>query len=59
VVIGERTDAIKYALQHARPGDIVLLAGKGHETYQDINGQRLDYDERAFVSQLLQELPTC
>lgn len=59
VVIDERTDAIKYALQHARPGDIVLLAGKGHETYQDINGQRLDYDERAFVSQLLQEPPTC
>lgn len=59
VVIDERTEAIRYAYSHAKAGDIILLAGKGHETYQDINGQRLDYDERAFIRTLLQEQSTC
>lgn len=55
-MIDDRSAAIKFALKNASPGDIVLLAGKGHETYQEINGQRLDYDERAYVFTLLQEL---
>ena len=55
-MIDDRSAAIRHALSNAQQGDIILLAGKGHETYQEINGQRLDYDERAHVATLLQEL---
>ncbi|MDM7859525.1 UDP-N-acetylmuramoyl-L-alanyl-D-glutamate--2,6-diaminopimelate ligase [Alteromonas sp. ASW11-36] len=55
-IIEDRKAAIRHVVEKAVAGDIILLAGKGHETYQDINGQRIDYDERAFVAQVLQEL---
>ena len=55
-VIEDRKQAIRHTIGQANVGDIILLAGKGHETYQDINGQRIDYDERAFVAQVLEEL---
>ncbi|WP_100643086.1 UDP-N-acetylmuramoyl-L-alanyl-D-glutamate--2,6-diaminopimelate ligase [Alteromonas facilis] len=55
-VIDDRKDAITYACKTAKPGDIILLAGKGHETYQEVNGQRLDYDERAFARKIIKEL---
>lgn len=55
-VIEDRKQAIRHTIRQADAGDIILLAGKGHETYQDINGQRIDYDERAFVVQVLEEL---
>lgn len=48
----ERREAIKQLYAHADAGDIVLLAGKGHETYQEIAGVKHDYDERAFAAQL-------
>ncbi|WP_100656594.1 UDP-N-acetylmuramoyl-L-alanyl-D-glutamate--2,6-diaminopimelate ligase [Alteromonas flava] len=54
-VIDDRKSAIRHALNAAGPDDIILLAGKGHETYQEINGERLTYDERAFAKQILQE----
>ncbi|MCL1066283.1 UDP-N-acetylmuramoyl-L-alanyl-D-glutamate--2,6-diaminopimelate ligase [Shewanella olleyana] len=48
----DRIDAIKAVSQLAEAGDIVLLAGKGHETYQEIAGSRVDYDERALALML-------
>ncbi|HEX6559992.1 MAG TPA: UDP-N-acetylmuramoyl-L-alanyl-D-glutamate--2,6-diaminopimelate ligase, partial [Longimicrobiales bacterium] len=48
-----RKEAIGMALEMARPGDVVLLAGKGHETYQVIGTQKIDFDERAIVAELL------
>ncbi|WP_082147164.1 UDP-N-acetylmuramoyl-L-alanyl-D-glutamate--2,6-diaminopimelate ligase [Rubeoparvulum massiliense] len=45
-VIENRRDAIQYAIAQAEPGDIVIIAGKGHETYQEINGVRHHFDDR-------------
>ncbi len=44
--IADRREAIREAIRLARPRDIVLIAGKGHEDYQEINGERLDFDDR-------------
>ena len=46
----DRTAAIRLALSRAQPGDLVLLAGKGHETYQEVGGARLPLDEREVVA---------
>ncbi|HEY0671690.1 MAG TPA: UDP-N-acetylmuramoyl-L-alanyl-D-glutamate--2,6-diaminopimelate ligase [Longimicrobiales bacterium] len=51
--IVNRREAIAEALRSARPGDVVLLAGKGHETYQIIGSQKLDFDERTIVADLM------
>jgi len=48
----DRTEAIRLVVDMAKSGDIILLAGKGHETYQEIAGKRLDYDERALAAEL-------
>ena len=56
VRIENRREAICYALTHARPGDIVLIAGKGHETYQEIQGVRHRFDEKEVVAQLLEHM---
>jgi UDP-N-acetylmuramoyl-L-alanyl-D-glutamate--2,6-diaminopimelate ligase len=53
VRVVNRKEAIAIALETARPGDVVVLAGKGHETYQVIGTQKLDFDERAIVADLL------
>ncbi|MCK8046619.1 UDP-N-acetylmuramoyl-L-alanyl-D-glutamate--2,6-diaminopimelate ligase [Shewanella sp. 1CM18E] len=45
----DRKLAIQTIVAQAKSGDMVLLAGKGHETYQEVNGIKLDYDERAFT----------
>ena len=50
--ITDRKEAIKYALDNAKKGDIVLLAGKGHETYQEIKGVKYPMDERVMISEL-------
>jgi UDP-N-acetylmuramoyl-L-alanyl-D-glutamate--2,6-diaminopimelate ligase len=52
-VIENRRDAIRYALNFAKEGDIVVLAGKGHETYQEINGKKYPFDEKVVVQELL------
>ncbi|MCL1050844.1 UDP-N-acetylmuramoyl-L-alanyl-D-glutamate--2,6-diaminopimelate ligase [Shewanella abyssi] len=44
-----RKTAIREVVALAKAGDMVLLAGKGHETYQEVNGEKLNYDERAFT----------
>jgi UDP-N-acetylmuramoyl-L-alanyl-D-glutamate--2,6-diaminopimelate ligase len=49
----DREAAIERAVQCARRGDIVLIAGKGHEAYQEVDGQRLPFDDRAVVRQAL------
>lgn len=54
-VIENRRDAIRYALDMARDGDIVILAGKGHETYQEVMGVKRPFDEKAVVNELLEE----
>lgn len=45
-VLVERKDAIQYAIAQAQANDVILIAGKGHETYQEIHGQRIDFDDR-------------
>ena len=52
-VIENRREAIEYALSIAREGDIVLLAGKGHETYQILGVQTIHFDEREIVAECL------
>lgn len=54
-VVENRFDAIEYALDHAKKDDIILLAGKGHETYQILNGRTIVFDEREIVIKLLQD----
>ncbi len=56
VSILDRKQAIKTACQLANPNDIILIAGKGHETYQEINGVRTDFDDLKIVTELLQQL---
>lgn len=55
-VIENRREAIKHAMSIAREGDVVVLAGKGHETYQEIMGQKHPFDEKIVVQELLREL---
>jgi len=52
--ITDRREAIAFALAEAKPGDVVVLAGKGHETYQVVGRQSRPFDERAIVRQLLE-----
>ena len=55
VSIENRRAAIRYAIQNAYPDDIIILAGKGHETYQEINGIKHPFDEKIVVKELLNE----
>ena len=55
-VIENRREAIRYALSSAQPSDVVVLAGKGHETYQEINGVKHPFDEKVIVAELLKEM---
>lgn len=56
VVIPDRREAIRYCLEHAQPGDLIVLAGKGHEDYQEIQGVKHPFDERQVVAELLHEI---
>ena len=55
ICIENRRDAIRYAIQNAHPDDIIVLAGKGHETYQEINGVKHPFDEKIVVKELLEQ----
>ncbi len=55
VVIESRKEAIRYALEHAQDNDVVVIAGKGHESYQEINGVKYHFDDREIVAELLGE----
>lgn len=54
--ITDRLQAIKTACQLAQPNDIILIAGKGHETYQEIKGVRHDFDDMKNVKEILEQL---
>ncbi len=54
-VLRDRAEAISFAIEHANPGDIVLIAGKGHETYQDIGGNKLIFSDANHVRLALQK----
>ncbi len=54
--ICDRKEAIRYAIEHGRPGDVIVLAGKGHETYQEIKGVKYDMDDRILIRDVLEEL---
>ena len=47
----DRREAIKVACNLAKPGDVILVAGKGHETYQDINGVKHHFDDKEVVEE--------
>ena len=51
VVIENRVEAIGWALDHARENDIILLCGKGHETYQEVGHEKRHMDEREIVAE--------
>lgn len=53
--ICDRKEAIAYAIDHGQPGDIIVLAGKGHEDYQEIKGKKYPMDERTIIADILKE----
>jgi UDP-N-acetylmuramoyl-L-alanyl-D-glutamate--2,6-diaminopimelate ligase len=55
VTIPDRKDAIRFAIRNGEPGDIVVLAGKGHEDYQEIKGHKYPMDERVLIREILEE----
>ncbi|MCQ2550208.1 MAG: UDP-N-acetylmuramoyl-L-alanyl-D-glutamate--2,6-diaminopimelate ligase [Lachnospiraceae bacterium] len=56
ITICDRKEAIRYAIEHGQPGDIVVLAGKGHEDYQEIKGVKYPMDERVLIQEVLEEI---
>lgn len=56
VEILDRKEAIRYAIRHAEPKDVIVLAGKGHEDYQEIKGVKYPMDERVLIAEVLQEI---
>ncbi len=56
VEICDRKEAIRYAIANGRPGDVIVLAGKGHEDYQEIKGVKYPMDERVLIAEVLEEL---
>lgn len=55
VVIPNRKDAIRYCMENAQDGDIIVLAGKGHEDYQEIKGVKYHMDERELIADIIKE----
>ncbi len=54
VEIVNRKEAIAYAIRNGKPGDIIVLAGKGHEDYQEIEGKKYPMDERVLIQEVLE-----
>lgn len=57
VMVPDRKDAIRYCMENAQDGDIVVLAGKGHEDYQEIKGVKYHMDERELIREIIEENP--
>ena len=56
IKITDRKEAIKIATLLAKKGDIILIAGKGHETYQEINDVRIHFDDKEIVTEMLKSM---
>ena len=56
VEIIDRKEAIRYVIEHGEKGDVIVLAGKGHEDYQEIKGVKYPMDERVLIQEVLKEL---
>jgi len=56
LILVDRKEAIKIACMLAEKGDIILIAGKGHETYQEINGVKYHFDDREVVAGMFEVL---
>jgi UDP-N-acetylmuramoyl-L-alanyl-D-glutamate--2,6-diaminopimelate ligase len=54
--IVDRKEAIKAAVRFSKPGDIILIAGKGHEKYQDIKGVKQHFDDKEVLQNLFNDL---
>lgn len=57
VTVPDRKEAIRYCMEHAEDGDIIVLAGKGHEDYQEIKGIKQPMDERELIADIIKEDP--
>ncbi len=55
IKVTDRKEAVRYGIMNAVPGDVVILAGKGHEDYQEIKGVKYHMDEREIVKEVLEE----
>jgi UDP-N-acetylmuramoyl-L-alanyl-D-glutamate--2,6-diaminopimelate ligase len=58
VIIADREQAIHYVLQNAVVKDMILIAGKGHEDYQEIGDQRFPFSDRAIVASIMERILT-
>jgi len=56
IMIADRKEAIRYAILHAQDGDVIILAGKGHEDYQIIGRTKYPMDERVIIREILEEM---
>ncbi len=56
IAIIDRKEAIRYCIEHAQEGDVIILAGKGHEDYQEIKGVKYKMDDRDLIREVLAEL---
>ena len=55
IEIIDRKEAIAYVIEHGQKGDVIVLAGKGHEDYQEIKGKKYPMDERVIINEILEE----
>ena len=55
-MIPDRKEAIRYCIENAIEGDVIVLAGKGHEDYQEIKGVKYPMDERVLIQEILSEM---
>ena len=56
VEISDRKEAIRCVIEHGQKGDVIVLAGKGHEDYQEIKGVKYPMDERVLIQEVLKEM---
>ena len=55
-IIVDRKQAIEHAIKMLRKNDIIVLAGKGHELYQEINGEKYPFDERIIIKEIIEKI---
>ena len=56
IIIQDRKEAIRYAIENASDGDVILILGKGHEVYQEVQGVRHPFDERVIIREIINDL---